>query len=320
MRSRFARRIALLTLIGAAPALAQDYPAKPIKIVVPYQAGGGLDMMCRTIAEKLSEYLKQPFIVDNRVGGAGTIGAANVAHSAPDGYTILCGNNSEITLAQYVIAKLPYEPERDFAPIAMAVKQTVLLVANPSVPAHDMKQLIELTRRQPQTYATSGIGSNLHLAMEMLSAEAKAPFIHVPYKGAAGLVSDNVAGHVSLAVINLAPLVQHIQERKLRPLLVFQSERNPAIPDVPTAKEAAGVDVLAASWFGFLAPAQTPRAIVAKLEREILRALAESAVKAKLGQVYMDVAALPAAEFAEIIRKERAENGALVRRFNIKAD
>jgi tripartite-type tricarboxylate transporter receptor subunit TctC len=320
MKATLALFVATVALVGAVAASAQDYPTKPVRVVVPYQAGGGLDMMCRTIGDRLAEYLKQPFVVENRIGGAGTIGAAAVAQSAPDGYTILCGNNSEITLAQFVIAKLPYDPDRDFAPIAMAVKQTVVLVAHPAVPATDMKQLIDLTRKQPQTYATSGIGSNLHLAMEMLSAEAKAPFVHVPYKGAAGLVTDNVAGHVSLAVINLAPLVQHIREKKLRPLLVFQPERNPAIPDVPTTKEAAGVDVRAASWFGFLAPAQTPRPIVATLEREIRRALADSAVKAKLGQVNMEVVAMPSAEFADAIRKERTENGALVKRFNIKPE
>ena len=276
-------------------------------------------MMCRTISDRLGEYLKQPFIVDNKVGG-GTIGAAIVAQSPPDGYTVLCGNNSEMTLAQFVIANLPYDPERDFVPIMMAVKQTVVLAAHPSLPAADMKQVLEMTRKQPIAYATSGIGTNLHLAMEMLSAETHAPFSHVPYKGAASLVTDNVAGHIPLAVINLAPLAQHIRDKKLRPLLVFQSERNPAIPDVPTAKEATGVDVAAASWFGFQAPAKTPPAIVATLEREIRRALADPGVKIKLNAVNMEIAAMPSAEFAEVIRKERALNATLVKRFNMKPE
>ena len=309
-----------VALIAAATASAQSYPTKPVRIIDPYQAGGGLDMLCRTIADRLGEYLKQPFVVENKVGGGGTIGAALVAQSPPDGHTILCGNNSEMTLAQFVIASLPYDPERDFVPITMAVQQTVVLSAHPSLPATDMKQLIELTRKQPVSYASSGIGTNLHLAMEMLSAETRAPFTHVPYKGAASLVTDNVAGHVPLAVINLAPLAQHFQNKKLRPLMVFQAERNPALPDVPTAKEATGVDVIAASWFGFLAPAKTPPAIIATLEREIRRALADPAVRAKLGQVHMEVVALPSAEFGDAIRKERALNAQLVKRFNIKPE
>ena len=320
MKSWLAALAVGVGLLAAASATAQSYPAKPVRVVNPYQAGGGLDMMCRTISDRLGEYLKQPFIVDNKVGGGGTIGAAIVAQSPPDGYTVLCGNNSEMTLAQFVIANLPYDPERDFVPIMMAVKQTVVLAAHPSLPAADMKQVLEMTRKQPIAYATSGIGTNLHLAMEMLSAETRAPFSHVPYKGAASLVTDNVAGHIPLAVINLAPLAQHIRDKKLRPLLVFQSERNPAIPDVPTAKEATGVDVAAASWFGFQAPAKTPPAIVATLEREIRRALADPGVKVKLNAVNMEIAAMPSAEFAEVIRKERALNATLVKRFNMKPE
>ena len=320
MKSWLAALAVGVGLLAAASATAPSYPAKPVRVVNPYQAGGGLDMMCRTISDRLGEYLKQPFIVDNKVGGGGTIGAAIVAQSPPDGYTVLCGNNSEMTLAQFVIANLPYDPERDFVPIMMAVKQTVVLAAHPSLPAADMKQVLEMTRKQPIAYATSGIGTNLHLAMEMLSAETRAPFSHVPYKGAASLVTDNVAGHIPLAVINLAPLAQHIRDKKLRPLLVFQSERNPAIPDVPTAKEATGVDVAAASWFGFQAPAKTPPAIVATLEREIRRALADPGVKVKLNAVNMEIAAMPSAEFAEVIRKERALNATLVKRFNMKPE
>jgi tripartite-type tricarboxylate transporter receptor subunit TctC len=312
--------LAAVALVLAPAALAQDYPNKPVRIIDPYQAGGGLDMMCRTIAQKLSAQLNQPFVVENRVGAAGTIGAAAVAHAAPDGYTIGCHNNSEITLAQFVIGKLSYDAERDLTPITMAVKQTVVLVANPSVPAKDMKQLLELTRRQPVSYATSGIGSNLHLAMEMFAANAKAPFVHVPYKGAAGLVTDTLAGQVQLAVINLAPLVQYIRDGKLRPLMVFQTERNPSIPDVPTAREVIGVDVVAPSWFGFSAPGSTPRPIIEKLDREIRQALSDPAVRSRLAQVDMRVVALPTAEFAEEIKKERALNAELVKRFDIKPE
>lgn len=301
-------------------AQAQTYPSQPVRVITPYQAGGGLDMMCRTIAERLGERLGQPVVVENRVGAGGTIGAAAVARAPPDGYTLLCGNNSEITLAQFVLSGLPYDPDREFAALTMAVRQTVVLVAHPSVPAADVKQLFALTRKKPLSYAHPGVGTNLHLAMEMLAAEANAPFNPVPYKGAASLVTDVLAGHVPLAIINLAPLVQYIGNGKLRPLLVFQPERNPSIPDVPTAKEVLGVDVNAASWFGFLAPARTPAEIRARLDHELRGALAEPAVRAKLGQFQMQVVGMSAAEFAEAIKRERALHASLVKRFNIKPE
>jgi tripartite-type tricarboxylate transporter receptor subunit TctC len=308
------------SLVASSYAGAQDYPSKPVRVVVPYQAGGGLDMMCRTVTQKVADVLRQPFVIENKVGAAGTIGATFVAHAAPDGYTIMCGNNSEVTLAQFIIANLPYDPERDLAPITMAVRQTLVLVANPSVPAQDMKQLLDLTRKQPVTYATSGIGSNLHLAMEMFAANAHASFVHVPYKGAAGLVVDTLSGQVQLAVINLAPVIGYIRDKKLHPLMVFQDIRNRAVPDVPTAKEVIGVDVFAPSWFGFTAPAKTPAPVVAKLDAAIRQALSDTAVRAKLAQVDMQVVGMPAVDFGAAIRNERAMNARLVRQFGIKPE
>lgn len=309
---------AAFALAAALPAAAQTFPSRPVRVINPYQAGGGLDMMCRAIAEQVAKSMGQPFVVENRAGGGGTIGAAAVAQAPPDGHTILCANSAEITLTQFVMAKLPYDPEADFAPLTMAVRQTVLLAAHPGMPAAGMKQLIELTRRTPLSYAHSG--TNLYLAMEMFAAEANAPFTAVAYKGAAGLVTDVLAGHVPLVVINLAPLVQHIAAGKLRALMVYQAERNPKLPEVPTAKEVIGIDVVAGSWFGLLAPAKTPPAIRNRLDQEIRRALAEPAVKARLAQAEMQVVALPAGEFAEAIRRERALHSDLVKRFNIKPE
>ena len=316
----FVQLVAAGLLCTVAAAHAQPYPSRSVRVVNPYQAGGGLDMMCRTIAEQMGKSTSQPFVVENRTGAGGTIGAATVAQAPPDGYTILCANNSEITLAQVMMAKLPYDPEADLAPLAMAVRQTVVLFAHPAVPAANVKQLIDLTRKQTLSYANSGNNTNLYLAMEMFAIEAKAPFTSVPYKGAAGLVTDVLAGHVPVGVINLAPLVQHLASGKLRALMVFQPERNPAIPEVPAAREVVGVDVIAASWFGFFAPAKTPAPIRARLDQEIRRALAEPAVKARLAQAEMQIVALPSAEFGEAIKRERALHGELVKRFNIKPE
>lgn len=320
LKNRISVGLILVVLSVTSAAFAQPYPSKPVRVINPYQAGGGLDMMCRSISEQLSKTLNQPFVVENRVGGGGTIGAAAVAQAAPDGHTILCANNSEITLAQFLISKMPYDAEADFAPLTMAVRQSVVLVVNPAVPANNVKELLELTRKMPLAYANNGVGTNMYLAMEMFAAEAKAPFTSVPYKGAASMVPDVLAGHTPIAVLNLAPLIQHINAGKLRPLVMLQAERSPALPNVPTAKEAIGVDVIAASWFGFLAPAKTPAAIRETLDQHIRRALTAPSVMARLIQAEMQIVALPSGEFGEAIRRERAMHAELVKRFNIKPE
>ncbi len=316
--SKFLAATALL--VCTTSALAQDYPSRPVKVVVPYPAGGGLDMMCRSIAEKLATAMGQPFVVENRAGGSGTIGAGFVAKATPDGYTIMCGNNSEITLLPLIMKGLVYDPERDFAPLTMAVRQAVMLVANASVPAADAKELLALTRKAPLSYGHTGIGGTIHIAIEQFSADGKVPLVHVPYQGAAPLVNDVLAGHVPLTALNLAPLAAHIRDKKLRPLVVFQSERHPLYPEVPTAREVIGVDVISHSWFGFTSPAKVPADIRSRLDREIQRALADPAVRAKLSAVHMEVMAMPADAFADYQRKERAYFAGLVKRFNYKAE
>jgi tripartite-type tricarboxylate transporter receptor subunit TctC len=310
----------VLAIAWAQTASAQTYPSKPVRMVVPYSAGGGLDMMCRTVADRLGHLLRQSVVIENRVGASGTIGTAAVAKAAPDGYTIHCGTNSEITLTQYVLRDLPYDPERELEPLTMGVRQSVLLVAHPSLQAGNMKELVALARTTPQSYGHLGVGHTFYLAMSMLNAEAQTRFTGIPYKGAANAVTDVLGGHIKLTMINLAPVVQHIKDAKVKPLLVFQSERNPAIPDVPTAKEVIGVDVQAPSWFGFFSPAGLLREVRSRLEEDLRRALADPGVKAKLGESHMEVMGMASAEFAEIVKRERASNGALVKRFGIKPE
>jgi tripartite-type tricarboxylate transporter receptor subunit TctC len=307
-------------LFTAVCATAQDYPNRPVKVIVPYPAGGGLDMMCRTVVDKVATAMGQPFVVDNRAGGSGAIGAGIVAKAPADGYTIMCGNNSEITLLPLIIKGLLYDAERDFAPLTMAVKQTVVLVANASVPVMDAKELIALTRKTPLSYGHTGVGGTIHIAIEQFSADGKVPFVHVPYKGAAPLMNDLLAGHVPLTALNLAPLSAYIREKKLRPLVVFQTERHPMLPDVPTAREVIGVDVISHSWFGFTSPAKVPADIRARLDKELQRALSDPAVKAKLSAVHMEVVGMPADAFADYQRKERAYFAGLIKRFDYKAD
>lgn len=312
--------IAISIGLAAGGAVAQGFPSKPIRMVVPYSAGGGLDMMCRTVAERMAQSVKQPVVVDNRVGASGTIGTAAVAKSAPDGTTIHCGTNSEVTLAPFVLKDLPYDPERELTPLTMGVRQVVVLVAHPSLEATSLKALLDRTRAQPVSYGHLGVGHSFYLAMAMLAAEAKAPFTGVPYKGAANSLTDVLGGHIKLAVLNLAPVHQYLRDGKLRALAVFQSERSAVLPDVPTVREVVGADVQAPSWFGFFAPAGLPPEIRARLEQELRAALADPSVRAKLGESHMEVMGMPSAEFAEIVRRERASNEALVRRFGVKPE
>lgn len=320
MRPDFRLSLAMLAMLcfTTAAMAAAPYPSHSVRVVVPYQAGGGLDMMCRTVMAEVGRHLKQPFVIENRTGASGTIGASEVAHAAPDGYTLLCANNSEVTLAPFVMKGLPYNPERDLAPITMAVTQTIALLANSAVPATNIQQLFTLSKKKPLLYATPGKGTNLELAMRMLSDDAHVPFNDVPYRGAAGLVTDVLAGHVPLAIINLAPVLPYIASKNLRPLLVFQPHRNATLPDVPTTKEAVGVDIPAYSWFGFLAPAHTPASIRSTLDREIRHALAQPEVAEKLEKVHMDVVAMSSSKFATAIKQERAYYASVARRFNLK--
>ncbi|SFC22077.1 Tripartite-type tricarboxylate transporter, receptor component TctC [Polaromonas sp. OV174] len=271
-------------------------------------------MMCRTVAERLATVVKQPVVVENKVGASGTIGSAYVAKSAADGYTILCANNSDLTLAQFIIPKLSYSPEKDFLPLVMAVKQTVFLVGNAAVPATDAAQLIELSKKSPLAYANPGLGSNTTLAMEMFNAASKANFISVPYTGVA--LTDVISGQVPLTVFNLAPLLPHIKAGKLKPYVVFQSERHPSFPDIPTAREAVGVDVVAASWFGFFAPVGTPQGITRQLEQGIRTVLADPATVAVLSKAEMQIVGMPSTDFSKVIVAERAYHQRLVQRFN----
>ncbi|NYT64019.1 tripartite tricarboxylate transporter substrate binding protein [Alcaligenaceae bacterium] len=298
---------------------AESFPSKPVHVIVPYQSGGGLDMMCRVIAAQLEKQLGQSFVVENRTGAAGTIGTRMVVRSEPDGHTILCGNNSEITLAPFMMQDIGYDPQRDLVPITMAVKQTLILIAHPSLEAKNLAQLIELAKKSPLSYGTSGKGSSLHLPMLMLAHVANAPFVDVPYRGAAGLITDLLAGHIPLAVVNLAPIADHISSNRLRPIAVFTETRNPSLPDVQTVKETLGVEVPAYSWFGLLAPANIPKDRLEILDENIRKALSQDSVRSALERVHMEVVAMPSEAFKQAVEQEREFYAKLTARFDLKA-
>lgn len=306
----------------AATAAAQPYPSKPVRIIASFAAGGGVDLMARLIAQELQKRLGQPFIVENRPGASGSIGADVVAKSAPDGYTFLAGGNPELTFMPVVSDKLPYDAQRDLAPLVLAANAPSVVVAHPGSGITSMAQLLERAR-DPQglPYGTPGRGTPMHLAFELLNVESGTRFTHVPYKGGGPATSDVVAGQIKIAVINAPPLMPHIRSGKLLALAVMQGERSALLADVPTLKEATGIEgILAPAWFGFTAPAKVPAEVRARLEQEIRRALAEPDVKTKLASAGLDVVALPAARMAEIIRSETAYNAAAIKRLGFRPE
>ena len=314
--------IGLLAAGAAAIACAQTYPSKPVRIVVSFAAGGGVDAMSRLVALELQKQMGQTFFVENKPGASGTIGADAVAKAAPDGYTILAGGNPELTFMPVVSEKLAYDAQRDIAPLVLAANVPSVIVVHPGSGITSATQLMERARApNGLPYATPGRGTPMHLAFELLNAESGTRFIHVPYKGGGPATSDVLAGQVSVAVINAPPLMAHIRAGKLRALAIMQEERSALLPEVPTLREAAGINgILAPAWFAFSASAKVPPEILARLEKELLRALADPELKAKLAGAGLDIVALPAARMAQIIRSETAYNAATVKRLGFKPD
>jgi len=314
--------LGLAPLCMAATAQAQAYPTKPVRIVVSFAAGGGVDRMARVLAQQLENQMGQTFVVENRPGASGSIGADAVAKSSPDGYTILAGGNPELTFMPAVNDKLSYDPQRDLAPLVLAVNVPSVIVAHPDKGIKSVAQLMELARSADGiAYGTPGRGTPMHLALEMLNAQNGTRFIHLAYRGGGPATADVVAGQIKVAVINAPRVLPHIRAGKLLALAVMQDARSPLLPDVPTFKEATGIDgVRAPAWFGFSAPAKVPADIRARLEKEITRALNDPDIKGKLTASGMDVVALPAARMADVIRDEAAYNVATIKKLGFKPD
>lgn len=268
-------------LMGAgAPAAAQTYPAKPVRIIVPFAAGGNTDFTARTIAAKLSENLGQQFLVDNRPGGSTNIGSEMVAKSPPDGHTILMGGAANaINVA--VLAKVPFELQRDLAPVILNVKGANVLTAHPSVPAKTLKELIAVAKARPGelNFATSGVASSNHMAGELFKHMAAVNINHVPYKGNAPALTDLVGGHIELMFSGVPAIVPPLKAGRIRALAIGSLKRFAAIPDVPTFDEQGLKGFEASTWFAFMAPAKTPRDIIVKLNAETAKVLASKEIR-----------------------------------------
>jgi tripartite-type tricarboxylate transporter receptor subunit TctC len=284
---------------------AQTWPAKPVRVIVPFAAGGNTDITARAIGERLSPVLKQPIVVDNRPGAMTNIGSEAVARAAPDGYTLLMGGATN-AINMSVQAKLPYDTVRDFEPIILCVQGANVLSVHPSIPAKTLKELIALARKQPGklNFASSGVGSSNHMAGELLKMMAGIDMAHIPYKGNVPALADTVGGHVDMIFSGVPSLLPQINSGRLRAIAIGSLERFPALPKVPTFDESGLKGYEATTWFGLMAPAKTPREIVARLNTEIDRILKTPDLRARfVNDGLMPMGGSPEA-FAKFIRTE----------------
>jgi tripartite-type tricarboxylate transporter receptor subunit TctC len=309
-------------LLGAAPALAQNYPAKPVRIVVPQAPGAQSDLFTRMLGQKMGEGLGQTVLSDPRPGAGGAIGAEIAARAAPDGYTLLMATNSTHSSNPALYAKLPYDPIRDFAPITLTIGTPYVLAVHPSLPVTNLKQLIAFAKARPAqlNYASAGNGSTHHLCGELLKSMAGIDIVHVPYKGGPPANSAVLSGEIPMQFASVAALHGNIRGGKLRALGVTSAKRSSLLPDVVTLSEAGlpGFEML--SWFGLLAPAATPRAIVNRLNTETLKALGAPEIKSAI--VKQGSEAMPGTpeQFADYIRSEIARIGKIAKSAGIKAE
>ena len=317
--------LALIIAAGATPpaiAAGEAYPCKPIRLVVPFPAGGPLDAVARATGQKLTDAWGQPVVIDNRPGAGGNIGADLVAKSTPDGYTILEGALSTHAVNVSLYSKMPYDPIRDFAPITLVAVTPNVLVVNPSLPVNSVKDLIVYAKAHPGklSFGSGSNGSAGHLAGEAFKTEAGVDMVHVPYKGGAPAMQALLAGDTQLMFDNLANSMQQVREGKLKALAVTTARRSALVPELPTLAEAGlpGFDIY--TWWGFMAPAGTPKEIIAKWNAEVARILSTPEMKAFFAQQGAEPAPTSPEEFAVLIRREIPKYAKIIKDSGAKVD
>ncbi len=311
--------VALVVLAAAATAApAQTFPARPVRVIVPFAPGGVADSSARVISERLAARLGQPVVVENRPGASGNIGTASVAASAPDGYTLLLGFDGTMVINPHVYAKLPWDTLRDFAPVTKLGDATLILVAHPSVQAKDLRELIAL--KQPFTYGTAGTGSTPHLAGELLAQRTGLALMHVPYKGGGQAMGDAVGGQIPLVYTAIATAQQFVRSGKLKGLGVSAAKRSPSLPEVPTFVESGVEGFVVDSWTGILAPAKTPPEAVQRLQKDIAAVLAEPEIRSRYATLGIEPVGNAPAEFAQQIRHDLGRWEKVVRQANIRVE
>lgn len=310
-----------LAVVGNAT-FADNYPSRAIRFVVPYPPGGASDILARILAQKLSERMGQPVIVENHAGAGGNIGADFVAKAAPDGYTILMGNIGPNAMSPALYSKLPYDPIKDFAPITLVSSVPIILVAHPSFPASTVKELIDLAKAKPGqfNYASAGSGSSNHLAMELFKMLAGVNLVHVPYKGGTPAMTDLIAGQIQVAFDTVPVALPHVKSGRLKPIAMAGAKRTSLLPQVPTVAESGIPTYEASSWGGVMAPARTPRAIIDRLNTEINLTLGMPGVRERLAETGIELIGTTPEQFAAHLEREIAKWKRVVDQAGIKVE
>jgi tripartite-type tricarboxylate transporter receptor subunit TctC len=310
----------LLALTWAACAMAQSWPSKPIRWIVPFPPGGANDVTARSVAERLAQALGQPVVVENRPGAAGTIGTELVAKSPADGYTLVSISDT-ITAAPHLYPKLAFHPIRDFAAVTQLARLPVVIAVHPSLGAGSLAELVAIAKRSPGLgYATAGAGTQQHIAAEWFASLAGIRLTHVPYKGGGQAITDLLGAQVPLAVLGAAPLIPHYKTGRLKLLAQTTDTRSPLLPEVPTFQEAGFAALSIEQWQGVFLPAGTAREIVARLHAEIARTLAEPKTRERFAQSGLEAVGNTPEQFAAVVRRDYEKYGRLVRELNIKID
>jgi tripartite-type tricarboxylate transporter receptor subunit TctC len=306
--------------VSVGPAQAQDYPSKPVRIIVPFAAGGPADIYARQIGQHLSETLKQSFVIEDRPGGGSVIGTDAVAKSAPDGYTLLMMSNTHTT-NESLIADKPFQLMRDFAPVAPVNYSDLVMVVHPSVPVNDLKGFIALAKAKPKglDYASSGPGTPYHMAGELFKAMSGTDIVHVPYKGSSGARNDILAGHVPMMFDAITVMAPNVQAGKLKALGTTGTKRSSVLPDVPTVAEAGVPGYEATIWLGLMAPAGTPKPIIDKLNAEVTRVVDRADIRQAWARQGAEPMIMNPAEFDAYLRRDIAKWAEVVRVSGAKA-
>ena len=312
----------LAALAISAAAHAQVYPAKPLRMIVAYPPGGGTDIVGRMLAQKLGESLGQSVVVENRGGASGNIGTELAARAAPDGYTILMGNVAPNAINVSLFKELPFDPVADFAPVSLVASTPNILVVHPSTRARTVKEVIALAKAKPGAFnfASAGVGSSSHLAGELFRILASADIVHVPYKGAGPAMVDVLSGQVQLYFATMPAAMPHVKTGKLAPVAVTSARRSQALPDLPTIAESGVPAYEASTWYGVLAPAHTPSAVVARLHGDIAKILADAALHARLADQGFDPVGNSPEEFGAYIKSEILKWGKVIRDAGIRPE
>jgi tripartite-type tricarboxylate transporter receptor subunit TctC len=310
------------TSLAAHPAAAEDFPTRPVTIIVASTAGGGTDIVSRIIAAQLSAQVGQPFIVDNRPGAGSVTGTAFAANAAPDGYTLQTGLNASMAVNPSLFANLPYDPIRDFAPVGMLAEFPFVVVVSKNFPAHSIQELIALAKARPGeiNYASAGNGTGQHLSMELFKLMTGIKLTHVPYRGAAPAYTDVISGQVPVFIDNLAGALGQIKGGNVRALAVTGRQRSPLLPDVPTVEEAGVPGYEYYTWFGLWAPKKTPQPILDKLHAEVKKALADPAVKDRIIAAAGEPLDMPVADIEPFLKAEIAKWADVVKRAGVTVE